>query len=167
MSAPLILVTGATGFVGSHLVDRMLERGYRVRALVRRTSNLRWLEGKPLELAVMDPRDPSGLRGAMADVGAVLHFAGRIRARTRREFFEANADATESIATAFREAAPAGAGVFVHCSSIAASGPAPAGPRAPVPHVREDDPPRPVSFTGRASSRASAASSSLGITRAP
>lgn len=149
MSPRLILVTGATGFVGSHLVDALLDRGYRVRALVRRTSNLRWLEGKPVELAIADLRDTAGLGEAMAGVDVVLHFGGRIKARSRREFFEANADGTESLAAAFHRVAPSdGAGLFLYCSSLAASGPARDPSRSPFPHVQEDDAPRPVSDYG-------------------
>ena len=148
MSAPLILVTGATGFVGSHLVDRLLEHGGRVRALVRRTSNMRWLEGKPIERAHADLLDPDGLRRAMEGVTDVLHFGGRIRARAAHEFFEDNADGTAALAAAYRDAGESG-GVFLYCSSLAACGPAPDEPRAPFPHVREDDPPRPMSVYGR------------------
>jgi nucleoside-diphosphate-sugar epimerase len=149
MSPRLILVTGATGFVGSHLVDALLERGCRVRALVRRTSNLRWLEGKPVELAFADLREPAALREAMAGVEAVLHFGGRIKARSKREFFEANADGTASLAAAFLESAPSGGGgLFLYCSSMAASGPARDPARSPFPHVLEDDLPHPVSDYG-------------------
>ena len=45
---PSALVTGATGFVGSHLVDRLLAKGYRVAVALRAASKVRWLEGKPV-----------------------------------------------------------------------------------------------------------------------
>lgn len=144
-----ILVTGATGFVGSHIVDRLLHLGDSVRAVVRRTSDLRWLRGKAVELVEADLRDASSLRRAVTGARAVLHFGGRIRARNRTEYFRENADGTEALAAAFLECAPAdGTGVFIYCSSLAAGGPAPVLPRDPFPHVQEDDTPRPVSPYG-------------------
>ena len=51
---PLVALTGATGFLGSHIADALLAGGYRVRASIRATSSLRWLEGKPLETRQVD-----------------------------------------------------------------------------------------------------------------
>ncbi len=144
-----ILVTGATGFAGSHLVDRLLELNEPVRAIVRRTSNLRWLQGKAVEIVEADLRETNSLRHAVEGCRAVLHFAGRIRARTRDEFFRENGAGTGALAAAFGDVAPEdGSGVFIYCSSMAAGGPAPRLPREPFPHVREEDPPRPVSPYG-------------------
>jgi dihydroflavonol-4-reductase len=149
VTQPPILVTGATGFVGSHIVDHLLEAGERVRVLVRSTSNLRWLEGKPLERVQADLRDPGDLRAAVDGARAVFHFGGLIAARSTAEFIEANGEGTTALATAFRRAAPAdGSGLFVYCSSLAAGGPAPPIDRSPFRHVTEEDPPRPVSQYG-------------------
>ena len=64
---PTALVTGATGFVGSHLVDLLLERGWDVSITVRRSSNLRWLDGKRVERVEGDLRRPVTL--PRCDVG--------------------------------------------------------------------------------------------------
>jgi len=146
----VILVTGATGFVGSHLVDRVLARGERVRILMRGTSNLRWIEGKPVERARADLSDRAALREAVRGARMVLHFGGRISARTEGDFIEANAAGTENLARAFLDDAPDDTDrLFLYCSSLAAGGPARDATRVPLPHVREDDPPRPVSAYGQ------------------
>jgi nucleoside-diphosphate-sugar epimerase len=104
------LVTGATGFVGSHLVDVLLDRGWRVAALVRRSSNLRWIEGKPV--ARIDPDTP-----AFPDCDVLFHVAGTIRADTYAAYLEGNRDLAVRVFEAARTRR------FVHVSSLAAAGP--------------------------------------------
>ncbi|MBD3161042.1 MAG: NAD-dependent epimerase/dehydratase family protein, partial [Candidatus Eisenbacteria bacterium] len=148
MAGAPILVTGATGFVGSHVVDRLLEAGRTVRVTVRARSNLRWLEGKAIEPVEADLRDPARVQKAVEGTAAVLHFGGRIRGR-RDQFFADNAVATSCLAEAFAAQAPAnGTGLFLYCSSLAAGGPARDRSRGLHPYVVEDDPPRPVSPYG-------------------
>lgn len=125
---PAALVTGATGFVGSHLVDHLLAKGWRVAALVRRSSNLRWLEGKPVER--VDP-DASPL----PDVDVLFHVAGSIRADTYADYLAGNRD------LAVRVFESARARRFVHVSSLAAAGPG--------EDVDETTPCRPISLYGR------------------
>jgi nucleoside-diphosphate-sugar epimerase len=137
--APLALVTGATGFAGSHVVDRLLDAGYRVRALVRRTSNLRWVPHGRVETVTADVRDPAALERAVAGAASVFHFGGVTRVARPQDFFRVNTAGTEALARAFLQQAP-GDGLFLFCSSLAASGPAPAADRP----RREEDPPRPI-----------------------
>jgi nucleoside-diphosphate-sugar epimerase len=67
------LVTGATGFVGSHLVRMLVERGYQVAALVRRPTDM---AGSPVAFHIGDVRDPAVLESAMAGADVVFHTAG-------------------------------------------------------------------------------------------
>jgi len=60
----LVLVTGANGFIGSHLTEALLERGYRVRCLVRRSSDLTFIQDLPLEVLYGDLRQEDALRHA-------------------------------------------------------------------------------------------------------
>jgi dihydroflavonol-4-reductase len=134
------LVTGGTGFVGSHVVDTLLEAGYRVRCLVRATSRLRWLEGKPVELFEADLRG-GNLAGAVAGVDRVIHCAGLTRG-SRRALFATNYEGTRSLLDAC-----VASGVrlrFLFCSSQAAAGP------GAVQRAREpEDAPAPTSDYGR------------------
>ncbi len=134
------LVTGATGFVGSHLVELLAEAGVGVRALVRRTSNTRLLDQLGADCIEGDLEDALALARAAQGVDVVFHLAALTRARSREEFFRVNARAVEAVA---RAAAGAGARL-VYLSSLAAVGPAQDG-RA----VRETDPPRPITDYGR------------------
>ncbi len=125
------LVTGASGFVGSHLVDCLLERDYHVKVVVRRTSDLRWLEGRPVDRVEADLSAPAAL--PLSDV--VFHVAGVIRSGTWGGFLAGNRDAARHAIEG------AHAGRFVHVSSLAAAGPGEG--------VDESTPCRPISLYGR------------------
>jgi len=107
------LVTGATGFVGSHLVDLLLTREYRVTCTLRKTSNLRWLEGKPVEKVEVDFRKPLSL----PEVDVVFHVAGVIMGENLEQYREGNVLAAKNTITGAR------CDRFVHVSTIAATGP--------------------------------------------
>ena len=140
--APLALVTGASGFVGSHIVDELLRRGARVRCLLRATSSRRWLEGKPIEVAPGDVCEPSGLEAAVEGADWIVHAAGLTRARDAAEFHRANATGTGHLVDAALRASPSPRR-FLYISSQAAAGPSRNG--SPV---TEDLPPRPFSAYG-------------------
>jgi dihydroflavonol-4-reductase len=116
-----VLVTGGTGFVGSHVVDVLLEAGYGVRCTVRATSNLRWLERKPVELVEVDLQEGGGIGEAVAGMDAVIHCAGLTRG-SPEELFAANQQATRALLDACVGSA-GGPVRFVFCSSQAAAGP--------------------------------------------
>lgn len=148
MSAPLAVVTGGTGFVGSHIVDELLGRGARVRCLVRRSSSLRWLEGKPVETVVAPFDDAAKLAAAVEGATWIVHAAGLVSARRPAEFHEANVVGTERMLRAAFTAGPT-LKRFLFISSQAASGPS----RDGMP-VSEAHPPRPVSAYGESKLRA-------------
>jgi dihydroflavonol-4-reductase len=130
-------VTGASGFVGSHLVDALVEEGWRVRCLVRPSSSLRWLPRERVELACAPLDEPAVLRSALGEVKVVFHLAGLTSAASPAEYHRVNVGGTRAVVEALREAAPGA--LLVLCSSLAAAGPSPDG----RPLV-ESDPPLPA-----------------------
>lgn len=99
------LVTGATGLVGSHLVEQLVERGDKVRALVRPTSDVRWLTALGVELVHGDLDDPQSLHSTCEQIDLVYHCAARLPLGGRREeFYRANVDGTAALLRACREA---------------------------------------------------------------
>src|SRR3990172_11750999 len=68
-----VLVTGGTGFVGSHLVELLLRRGYEITCLVRDPSRLRWISGLPVRTVRGDCSDPPSLFHAVHGVSVVFH----------------------------------------------------------------------------------------------
>jgi len=135
----MILVTGGTGFVGSHLLDTLAARNQPVRSLVRPTRRPRHLP-RGVESCPGDLTTGLGLEDALRGVDTVIHVAGVIKALTPAGYFAGNAAATETLVRALR-----GRPVrLVHVSSLAAIGPSLDG--APV---GEDSPPHPVSTYGK------------------
>jgi nucleoside-diphosphate-sugar epimerase len=122
-----VLVTGGTGFVGSHLVEALLQRGHAVTCLVRDPAKAQLLFGDrgPLLLQA-ELSDTPALRRACVGAEAVVHLAGLTAARGREEFFAVNAGGTRGLVQAVREA---GREVrrFIYVSSLAAAGPVPRG----------------------------------------
>jgi nucleoside-diphosphate-sugar epimerase len=136
-----VLVTGATGFIGLHLVEALVRRGERVRCLVRRSSRTEALGRLGVELAIGDLDQLAGLEAALADVGLVYHVAGIKAAFSLTEFERINRDGTARLAAACASLAQPPRLVYV--SSISATGPAPRG------QLRvESDPPAPLSLYG-------------------
>jgi len=120
------LVTGGSGFLGSHLVRALAKRGDELRLLARRTSNLDVLEGVDFERATGDVTDRRAVRRAMKGVDRVFHVAGRtsLRSRDREAVFAANLTGARIM---FEEALEAGVERFVHTSTVGAIGVAPPG----------------------------------------
>ncbi|MGH2951972.1 MAG: NAD-dependent epimerase/dehydratase family protein [Solirubrobacterales bacterium] len=115
------LVTGATGFIGSHLVRALAERGDELRLLVRRTSTLDHLSGLEFERTIGDVTDRRAVRRAMKGVDRVFNVAGRtsLRARDRKAVFEVNLRGARIV---FEEALEADVERLVHTSSVSAIG---------------------------------------------
>ncbi len=92
-------VTGASGFLGSHLARLLVERGERIRVLLRPTSRTKLLEGLALERVSGDLRDPASLEKALAGVRTVYHVAAdyRLWARDPHEIYESNVRGTRNL----------------------------------------------------------------------
>ncbi len=114
-----VAVTGATGFVGGHLLDALLAAGQPVRVLVRNRSKFRHSSDQ-LEIVEGDLDDLAALETLTAGSGTVIHCAGAIAALNRNGFFRVNAVGAENVA---RAAANAGVDKFVLVSSLAAREP--------------------------------------------
>jgi nucleoside-diphosphate-sugar epimerase len=140
-----VLVTGGSGFLGSHVVERLARAGRPVRALVRSSSDTRFLASLPnVELVPGAVDDLASVRRAAQGVTGIVHVAGLVKARSPDEFMRINRGGTENLLDAALEN-KASLRRFVLVSSLAALRPsAPNG--APIP---EDAEPRPVTDYGK------------------
>ena len=143
-SRPLVLVTGANGFLGSHLTELLVSRGYRVRCMVRRTSDLTHIRHLPVEWVFADVLDGQDLHLACEGVDAVCHCAALTRARDEETFYRVNTEGTERLARACLDASP-GLQRFLFVSSQAAAGPS----RNPEEAKDEEDEPQPITWYGK------------------
>jgi dihydroflavonol-4-reductase len=101
----LAFVTGATGFLGSHVAHVLAEQGADLRLLVRSTSNLKNLEGLNAETATGDLRDPASLQKAMTGCETVFHVAAdyRLWVRDPAEMYRSNVEGTRAVLEAARK----------------------------------------------------------------
>lgn len=139
---PSVLVTGATGFIGTRLVERLVERGARVACLVRETSDTSRLEALGVDLRLGSLGDGASLGAALEGVDAVYHLAGLVHGARLEDFLKVNADGAERLchAAAVQPTPP----TVLLVSSLAATGPSPPG----EPHD-ESTTPAPISFYGQ------------------
>ena len=116
---PTALVTGATGLVGSHVVERLSRDGWRVRALVRDRTRAAWLEQLGVELAIGDTLRPDTLPSAMTGMDVVFHTAAAVTADGGWEAFRRpNVEGTHNVVNATAAARAR----LVHVSSVAVYG---------------------------------------------
>jgi nucleoside-diphosphate-sugar epimerase len=138
-----VLVTGGTGFVGSHLVGRLLADGYAVNCLVRDLRRLRWLEGLQVNLVEGDCTRPETLAAAVQGVSVVFHCAGLTKAIHARDYYTVNHLGTKHLLAACAQNS-SGMEKFILVSSQAAAGPSQDGRP-----IAEADSPHPVSDYGK------------------
>ncbi len=155
MTAPLIALTGATGFIGRHLLRELPRRGYRVRVLLRRPSEV---PPEASSAVIGDIASPQNMANALRGVDAIIHSAGLAHAMSglpEDDYRAINTEATVSLA---RAAERSGIRRFVFLSSIRAqSGPMAAG------ILTEDDAPNPTDAYGRSKLAAEEGLASAGI----
>ncbi len=137
------LLTGASGFVGSHLAEELVRRGHDVTCIVRKTSDLSWLKGLRIGFCYADMNDQDEMKSAVRDAEWIFHLSGLTKAKKESEYYRVNADSSRILFEACREANP-GVKKIVHVSSLAAAGPSELNkPRT------ESDPPSPLTFYGK------------------
>ncbi len=137
------LVTGSTGFIGSHLVEKLVARGYSVSCLVRKSTKLEYIGELPVEFVQADYGDPESLRRAVEGKDYVFHIGGVTKAKDRRLYFAGNHETTKNLLAAVRKYNP-DIKRFLLASSLTAVGPGTGS--APVD---ENTPYHPITTYGR------------------
>jgi len=122
-----VLVTGSNGFIGSHLVKRLLKDDCCVNCMVRKTSNLKWINGHPVSFVCGDFCQKATLEDAVIGVDEIYHLGGAVRVADNKAFYRINSEGTKNLVQAVIEFNP-GLKKFVYVSSQAAWGPEGAGP---------------------------------------
>ena len=137
-----VVVTGATGFIGSHLIDYLVGQDCTIHALVRETSDQRWLnKSGQVKIHVVDLAQSSSI-SCLEKADYLFHCAGLTKAKTRDDYFCGNVYSCEVL---YERCVAIGGNLkaIVHLSSLAA-----AGPSAQGEAVQEKNPCKPVTYYG-------------------
>ncbi len=137
------LVTGSTGFIGSHLVERLLAHDYKVSCLIRKSTKLEYIDKLPVELVRADYSDIDSLRPAVENVDYVFHVGGVTKAKDKRAYFAGNHETTRNLLSAVNKFNP-GLRRFTLASSLTA-----VGPGEGLEPVDETTPYHPITTYGR------------------
>ncbi len=136
-------VTGATGFVGSHLVERLIKDGWKVKCLVRSRNNLKWLKDLDIEIVEGDLNATEALESGASDVDTVFHLAGVLYGLKESDFYEGNVTGIKNLLSAV--AKNKNLKRFIHVSTQAVTGPA----KSFNDPVRDSDEKRPLTWYGQ------------------
>ncbi len=137
------LVTGSTGFIGSHIVERLVARDYRVSCLIRKSTKIDYIDGLPVDFVNADYGDIESLRPAVEGVDYIFHIGGVTKAKDKRLYFLGNHETTRSLLAAVNKYNP-GIKRFVLASSLTA-----VGPGTGTEPVDESIPYHPITTYGR------------------
>jgi UDP-glucose 4-epimerase len=149
---PSVLITGASGFIGSFLTEEGLNRGFEVYAAVRPSSSRKYLSDPRIRFVEMDTGTQASITSCLAGCRSsgirfdfIIHNAGVTKVRRKEDFLRVNRDTTIHFIRALKKTAMT-PGKFLFMSSLAASGP---GDPVTMKPVTLSDPPHPAGLYGR------------------
>ena len=138
-----VLVTGASGFIGSFLTEELIKQGHTVYALVMSKDPLRWIADLNVKCIFGDLRKPDVLKNILTEIDYIYHLAGITKAVRKKDFYEVNFNGTRNLVETVLKS---GADIkrFLYLSSQSA-----AGPSRSLEPVTEKDRPQPISEYGK------------------
>lgn len=141
-----ILITGASGFLGYHLIQAALHKGFEVYAAVRKNSPIEHLNNLPIQFVHLNYEDPLSIRQQLSEfqISSIVHSAGITKAVKQEEYNHVNAQLSINLAKAVEEGVPTFK-KLVFISSLAAVGPS----SNPAQAILETDEAQPVTAYGR------------------
>lgn len=139
---PIAVITGANGFVGSHLIEHLLSKNYEIHAIVRRSSNLQWIENLPITIHPIGIENKETLIPVLSQADYIYHIAGVVKAKDWQGYYDGNVTTTKNIL----EAAIGNKNLkrIIVTASLACS-----APTIPGHPVDETTPSNPLTFYGR------------------